>query len=424
MKKHIFWLSLFLIYLPNAAFSQVLVAIDSISVGNTDGRFTLGAGNARLMYGYPVPHSTSHFVIATRDRAILSNYNEKGKLVSTKRSYSAASPKTHYGSNSTVFSQEEESEVAYLSGETQSKGNPLAPSLQTVFIFRQMKITQHLLPVNKEFEPTKPDELAQYYLVRYTLENLSDSVVKDLRFKLLFDTMIDDNDACIIHADSTRISTETYFQRNIPKEFFLYRKDGKKDDMMGTCITSQKKLKVSAPDDLFVGRWTVFHRVLWHFKPVEKGKIKYDDSAIMMRWTRTLQPKQTIVFSTLYGLPHWKKPELSLLTSEPKLNEAVVSVFFGLGEAELDAKAKKQITALFQDKDVKGVILDAHADAFGEDGVSWRTSKKRLEAVKNFVAWRKLPVTPKIHGNELADKNKKETGERQDRRVDVKILYR
>lgn len=423
MKKLIFWLSLSLIYLPNFAFSQVLVAIDSVSAGSTDGRFTLGAGTARLMYGYPVPHSTSHFVVATRDRAILSNYDQKGKLVSNKRSYSAASPKTYYGSNSSVFRGEEQS-VAYLSGETQSKGNPLAPSLQTVFIFRQMKITQYLLPVNKEFEATKADELAQYYLVRYTLENLSDSVVKDVRFKLLFDTMIDDNDACVVYADSNRISTETYYQKMIPKEFFLYRKDGKKDDMMGTCLTSQKKLKVSPPDDLFVGRWPVFHRVLWHFKPVEKGTVKYDDSAIMMRWTRTLQPKQTIVFSAIYGLPHWKKPELSLLTSEPKLQEATASVYFGLGDSELDAKAKKEISALFKDKDVKGIILDAHADAFGEDDISWRISKRRLESVKNFLAWRKLPVTPKIHGNELADKTKKETGERQDRRVDVKILYR
>ena len=48
------------------------VKVSTLTYRDNDGRFTLGNGDKRLMYGFPVPLSTSHFVIKV-DTVFLTN---------------------------------------------------------------------------------------------------------------------------------------------------------------------------------------------------------------------------------------------------------------------------------------------------------------------------------------------------------------
>src|SRR5947208_1046067 len=90
------------------------------SSGPDDGRFTLGGGNKRIMYGYPIPTSTSHFIIKVDD-LLASNYRgfgSKATYISTKRGF-------------------------------KTTGNQ--KFCEMTFNFNGIKIIQRLIPVDKNF---------------------------------------------------------------------------------------------------------------------------------------------------------------------------------------------------------------------------------------------------------------------------------
>ena len=236
-----------------------------------DGRFTLGAGNKRLMYGFPLPKSTSHFII-----------NVGGRL---------ASNAAHL----------EGSGVVPLKGSMVYDGTASTQRVSIAFEFEKVRVTQWLTPVDKNGAEIVTG-LAQYYKISYVYENLEDKP-KRIGLGILFDTMIDDNDYCTIAADKKIVTTERIFALSgIPTELLLYRTRGDTSDVMGAAVLTG--LQATPPDRMVIGRWPVLHQVTWRLA-AERADI--GDSGYFLQWdNRQLNPSGKAEFITYYGIPRHK----------------------------------------------------------------------------------------------------------------------
>lgn len=435
--------------------AQVVVSIDSVSSGLSDGRFTLGANDKKLLYGYPNAKSTSHFVIAVEEEL-------DGEMVGK------------FASNSSSMSYRG---ATYMSSETTYEGNKLATTITTTFLFRQIEITQKLIPIDKDFQTVTTNNKPQYYLIEYTLKNLSPNN-KKVGLLLLLDTMIDDNDDCVIDADKKRVSKETAFiGKKVPNELLMYRTAGDREDMLGICITTAPAINVVPADEVYVGRYEYFEKIVWDISQYEED---YEDSAIIMKWLKKdLAGGASLNHATIFGLPKEKPAALDILIDETKLVAAVRTgeadasllnyteapepevaseteepevvleeeeeestepepaeteeiptssavLYFGLGKYGLDADAKAQLDELFKDKEVASVIIKGYSDAVGNGDIAIWISKKRIDEIKSYLNEYNLELDSEVMGNEdaLINEETKVKGNAPDRKAEVIVQYK
>ncbi len=356
-----------------------------------DGRFTLGAGMNRLMYGYPVPQSTSHFVV-----------NVDGKLAS----------------NTPMAG------TTYLTGHINYDGAGITPRTEITFEFEGVTIVQALEPVDKEGEPIA-DGFAQFYKVSYQFTTRS-TKLKKVGLGVLFDTMIDDNDACVIAADGEIIPHEIGFGKGgMPAELLFYRTKGDTSDMMGAAII--KGMEATPPDRMVVGRWPVLHRVRWKMKP---RKVKYGDSAYLMQWSpKGMNHLRDLKFVTYYGLPRHKQPELRLIMKDEGGNLALEKDFYFENDQDvLDLNGKMIISDIVSNPNIEilGVLLNGYADIIGENEYNFSLSRRRIAAVGNIFKKHGVPYIPKPYGIEKSEDSNytAQFGNPWDRRVQALIYYR
>lgn len=358
-----------------------------------DGRFTLGAGSKRLMYGYPVPTSTSHFVVKI-----------KGKLATNSPTLAAKGPK-------------------HLTGQLNYEGTAMTPAIRIAFEFQNVKIIQELQPVDKSFQPIS-EGYAQYYRVSYRFENL-DHAPKRVGLGILFDTMIDDNDHCVIAADGRVLESEYGFAgRTMPRELLFYRTEGDTSDTMGAAIIRGNG--ATMPDKMVVGRWPVLHETTWQLKP---AKVKYGDSAYFLQWENwNLTTKGVREFVTYYGLPSHKEPELRLIVEDRNLLTMNENIYFITGKDNVDLNAKMKISEILDNKGITiaGVLLNGYADVTGNENSNFDLSKRRIENVGKIFRGYGIPFVPKPYGVEQSEKNDLNStyGNVWDRRVEIVVYYK
>lgn len=357
-----------------------------------DGRFTLGAGKKRLMYGYPVPESTSHFIV-----------NINGKL---------ASNASHF-----------EGSVGYLTGIMKYEGGGATPRVTVEYQFQKIIIRQVLTPVDKEGKEVTAG-LAQYYHISYQFQNTQDVPCK-IGLAVLFDTMVDDNDNCNIMAGRRPIHYEMMFTGSeVPEALQFYRTPRDTSDMVGEALL--KGPNITTPDRLVIGRWPVLHNLTWK---LTAARVPYDDSAYLLQWNdQPLRPHDELTISTLFGLPKFKKPELQAIMKGELYLTKSASIYFHPASDELDLNAIMTLSALAADKDIviRGVSLNGYADITGEGTFNFDLSKKRIAAVGKIFDANKIPFMPKPYGIDAAQRNEfdKLYGNVWDRRVDVIVYYR
>ncbi|MEO1052436.1 MAG: DUF255 domain-containing protein [Bacteroidota bacterium] len=359
-----------------------------------DGRFTLGAGQKRLMYGYPVPKSTSHFII-----------NIDGKLASNAKHFKGR-------------------DIKYLTGKMTYEGAGGTPKVSITFEVDKVSITQRLTPVDKEGREITSG-FAQYYQVSYQVKNL-ERKTKNVGLALLFDTMIDDNDYCVIAKDGKRlIKTESKFTKAaIPKELLFYQTERDTSAMMGAAII--KGLRATPPDELIVGRWPMLHDVTWAYQP---QKVPYGDSAYLMKWLkRTLGNRKTLTFTTYYGLPAHKSPELRIVMEGETYLTKTMNIYFEHESTKLDLNAKMNLDELLNDSTVliTGALLNGYTDVKGQTGYNFTLSNKRIAAVGKIFKANGIAFVPKPYGLEQSSSSDydKQYGNAWDRRVEVVVYYK
>ncbi len=362
-----------------------------------DGRFTIGTGTKRLMYGYPSPHSTSHFVLVVNGK---------------------------YASNNPCL-RNADGAVTYLYG-TQRKwgeGGSLFSSIE--YDFEGITLTQRLIPVNKMFQDVEPGEFGQYYRIEYTMDNQT-TEAKTAGLTLLIDTMIDTNDGAAMEADNVKVATETKFAgETVPGEILVYKTAGIKSDLVASCVTD--KGKVVKPDELCIGRWRYLYPVVWDI--VASGE-QYGDSGIMLKWGEQSVPAgQKRFVATHYGIPAFSQGEIQMKSFDPFVKRENAQVFFEFGDDKLSDEAKQNLTNLVSGKGIEGIFVEVHTDAVGKDATNLKLAQRRGEAIMKFLEslhFSRDIMIVKAFGAQFADKNfaAVKGGKQEDRRADVSVYIK
>ncbi len=367
---------------------------DGVNIGNQqlgdDGRFTLGVGGKRLMFGYPLPQSTSHFII-----------NVDGKLASN---------------------------APHLPGVTSIKGLQIysgagaTPQVTTSYEFNGLQVTQELTPVDAAGQVIHSG-FAQYYRIRYEFINKG-AKSRTIGLGLLIDTMVGDNDHCAISADDMLLTSEYGFRgSSMPSRLSFYRTKLDSADLMGAAIL--KGLEATPPDKMVVGRWPVLHRVTWKLNP---QRVRYGDSGYFLKWeNKTLPARTSRKFVTYFGLPDHKKPRLRMIMRNENTPTKNLTVYFNHGSSKLDLNAKVHLADLIYNEDIKiiGVLLKGYTDITGEVDFNFELSKRRIKAVGEIFEAHQIPYVPKPYGMEKATSSpyNNQFGNLEDRKVEVEIYY-
>ncbi|MBE7440749.1 MAG: OmpA family protein [Spirochaetales bacterium] len=342
------------------------------STGPDDGRFTLGIRGERIMYGYPIPLSTSHFVIRVENQ-VASNYAGLG----IPHIASAREQVTRYG----------------------------VPVTEMQYRFHGVDVIQRLVPLNVARKPEPNPAQVQYFRIEYEIKN-QHTAAQNVGLMLLIDTMIDDNDAAPMEHAGRTIATEGKWEGPaIPGEVLVYRAQGDLSQLTGQLILGTDGAVL--PDTLYIGRWPVFHSVLWDYNA---QPVPYGDSAVLARWSPTpLAPGAGRTVATIYGLHPRSGSGLRALYDTPT-EQKRMAVFFDSGSSILTREGQEAIKAFLRDnpaRSVLGVVAEAGADLPGTSPHNFRLSLARAKAVQSFLASQGVPAThviPKAFGDSRAQK--------------------
>ncbi len=359
-----------------------------------DGRFTIGTGSKRLMYGYPSPHSTSHFVLSVNGK------------------YASNNPCLHTA----------DGPVTYLYGRQQKWGEGGSLFSKIEYDFEGVTLTQQLIPVDKSFRDVEPGSFGQYYRIEYTMENNSAQDVK-AGLTLLIDTMIDTNDGAAMEADGTKVSTETDFKgNNVPGEILVYKTAGVKSDLVASAVTD--KGKVVKPDELCVGRWRNFYPTVWN---ITANNEQFGDSGLMFKWDeQTIPSHQSRYVATHYGLPTFSNGEIQMKSFDPLVKRATAQVYYEFADDKLSDEARQSLNTLVSGGNIAGIFVEVHTDAVGSDANNVKLAQRRGESVVKYLESMNISrdlVIVKAFGAQFADKTfaSVKGGKAEDRRADVTV---
>jgi len=359
-----------------------------------DGRFTIGTGTKRLMYGYPSPHSTSHFILSV-----------KGK-------YASNNPCIGRGS------------VTYLYGTQRKWGDGGSLFSEIEFDFEGIRLIQRLIPVDKNFADVKPGEFGQYYRIEYTMENITDSSTT-AGLSLLIDTMIDTKDDAAMEADGTKVTTETKYNSSIPAEILVYKNAGNKTDLVASCVTA--KGKAVKPDELYVGRWRYFYPTVWK---IEASGEQYGDSGILLKWgEQSIASRAKRFVATHYGLPQFQNGQIQMKSYDPFVKRASAQVNFDFADDKLSEEGKNNLQQLVGGRTIEGIFCEVYTDAVGKDADNLKLSQRRGESIMRYLESLRFSrdiMIVKSHGAQFADRTFAGTkgGKAEDRRADVTIYIK
>ncbi|MBC8110952.1 MAG: hypothetical protein H7Y04_07835, partial [Verrucomicrobia bacterium] len=269
MIKNVRLLVAFLTLLSNYALS--FAQNDTTLIGGCDGRFTLGVKSQRLMYGYPKPFSTSHFLV-----------NVDGDIATNRPGLST---------------------TEYLLGNLKViNANGMAVVSLITYRFNGVKITQKLIPVDKNLDEINSSGIAQYYRIEYELVNESPQA-REVGLIMLFDTQIAENDACVMQTCNfeevkkggelldkvislfvfgSQVKERMYEGKDVPQVVLAFRNKKRQKDLTGVFILDQKS--ATRPDEALVGRWPFYYGIKWGYDNPNKKKNSYTDSSLLLKW--------------------------------------------------------------------------------------------------------------------------------------------
>ncbi len=362
------------------------------SRGPDDGRFTMGGNGVRLMYGYPVPRSTSHFVVSV-----------DGK----------------YAINTPYFKN-----IQYLSGYNEYKGDSCSLQVSTELYFNGVKITQNLIPVDRNFAPVPINSYGQLYKIEYVFENMTKET-KKVGLVCLIDLMIADNDAATNVINGKFVTTETgYLNDKVPDEVqSFYNYPNQKE---GTCWTVMNKGEAVKPDEYYIGRWGYLFKVTYDVVP--NGQT-YGDSGELLKWKAedlAAGDKRSVCF--YFGFPYDSDIEIVM---NQKIEERYINVYYKEGEYKLSTDDESKIKKVINEfkSQIIGIEIAAYSDATGSEQVNLQLSKKRAENISKYIqslGIKKNIIIPKFYGEQYANQSNdaQETGSEKDRRAVISIFLK
>jgi len=365
------------------------------SKGEDDGRFTLGSGFTRIMYGYPIQFSTSHFIIKVNDK---------------------------FATNNPMLSGYKN--VTYISSQRNYYGETGSEFCDITFLFEGVKIIQKLIPVDKNFKVINIGEFGHHYNISYEILN---ERAEDINVGLiiLIDTMIDDNDQAKMIADGEKIEKETFFDDiAIPNTVQIFQRDFDfKDFYSEINLGKNNQLK---PNKVYIGNWPHFHSVLWDLNIQYQ---EYFDSAILLKWeNHNISSMKNIMFDMYYGLPNVGMIKLKM---NSKMDINAKEFYFNPNDHQLSQNEIKNLEEFLLEiggNNIQGAIIEGFSDSRGEEDMNLSVSRKRAKFVYDFLVKNNVDknyIITKAYGESMSiqDELSNTNGNNTDRKVILTIFY-
>ncbi len=308
-----------LLDVPNHKVNEIQASGNDLSyeINDNDGRFTLGVKGQRLMYGFPYPNSTSHFVVSANDKKAsnsprfsigtnmyIDDYLRKKTIWQILLKPIMKKTRKHRTKIKAY------KDIKYLNDTLKLHFDEINAMHSFIdYDFNGLIISQQLIPLNEHLDTCGENDNARYYQITYTLENTSNNDI-NAGLLVLYDMMIDDNDAAQMDVFSETEEIEKV-KRSIKINRGKYAKYMKSDGIERILVYRNKRLTdgltgdfrlLSTPDELHIGSWPTFYSTLWDVPVIKKGE-KYYDSAIILKWKeKALSPGEKRQYSTVFGL--------------------------------------------------------------------------------------------------------------------------
>jgi|GEM_PF-2429300 outer membrane protein OmpA-like peptidoglycan-associated protein len=348
------------------------------STGPDDGRFTIGGNGKRLMYGWPIPQSTSHFILKVNER---------------------------FATNSAKLANES---IFYVTGKQILKGVNGSVYTEISYYLDGVELTQRLIPVDVNFNLIQLNKYGQYYRIEYEIINKSNKP-KNVGINCLIDMMLDDNDAAKVEYGNLVVDNEIeILKTDLPNEIYIYQDIANKSAHAGKFVFNTPLLN---PDRVYIGSWPYLSKVTWD---VELNNQIFGDVAMLLKWDEMqLLSEAKRIGSFYYGLRN--KGAVSAITSSNRIKETKFSIYFKSGSHRISEQEKVKIkNALSKATNIAGIVISGYADATGSSNYNFELSLKRVKDVSSFCAKNGVDrgkIIPKAYGethSQLTIKNDKE----------------
>jgi len=371
------------------------------SKGVYDGRFTVGTEDGyRLMYGFPIPVSTSHFVF-TVDDAYASNGPNLNNIDSSIIYFGG-----NFNANDAKYSGTNRTEVAFM--------------LDSVFI------TQIIQPVNNNLKPVPDGELGNFLHIIYKIDNFSGQK-RNVGLMVLMDMMIDDNDSAYTYINGKKVNNETSFSGSkLPKNFQSLRTEEKFKELHATTLfTNDDK---PFPDTISIGNWGHYYNTVWDISASNKV---IGDNAYFLKWNKQIiQSQESLSFSYYFGVEN-KKVNLMFNNSEAVKDDNLTLYYVKIGQTNLSNSEKSKIKYFYnkyKQKHIYGLIIKGYSDAYGETLINQKLSLKRANKAKRFFIKQGIKSSQIIvkgfgESHAFQGEDALKYGNLKDRKVEIIIYY-
>ena len=288
-------------------------------IPKNDGRYSLGVNGKRLMYGYPYPTSTSHFIVSANNKVASNSSRFLNSEDLQYREYIGIGKKNVLKRLIYPFRKKKKKKfkvrtfknVEYLIDTLSvSFVNNNAMRSEIDFNFNGLEIKQELIPLNKNLQICSQNDTTKYYRIEYTLENKTDTIIK-AGLVVLFDMMIDNNDGAEMDVFKGTIGKKPkktasfgynkglnskYLKEDKIKQILVY-----KNNLFSKGMTGIFRIETE-PDEIHVGSWPDYYSSLWHISKKILNK-KYYDSAVLLKWdNENLPAYQKKTISVIFGI--------------------------------------------------------------------------------------------------------------------------
>ncbi len=346
----------------------------------TDGRFSFANSDGEVLFGYPVPYSTSHFIL-----------NVNGL----------------YATNMPGLADS----VYYIKGKLSERMTADSVKISTVeYFFNDIIVKQILVPVGSDYSYNKE---ARFYRIEYQFKNI-DLDPRKVGITLLLDTQSGEKDHCVFkHGNHTLDENRILSRSEIPEQISIYNLDNK--SLNGKLITHYP------PDELVLGHWEYLKSVIWD-KTIKARKYS-DDCAVVMRWKpRKILANHQWNLDVYYGKPADKKLKFKYSDFNKGKNQKVL---FGSGQSSVSSTFTDSLSQFINRNTSKYYFIESYCDSKGSEEVNFKLSRKRAHSVEKKLISLGIPaenIIIKCNGNFFSSKDDK-NDHKEDRKVVVSVLY-
>ncbi|MCI4669996.1 MAG: OmpA family protein [Bacteroidia bacterium] len=398
---------------------------DTANNSINSGLFTLGAENTPLLFGYPYPSTTSHFVLRSRNVRYRNMRGEREEIQAQDRDYFYASNEKEIikgiplGANFKLKPQFPARQLEYVLGRQSNRTYSNGKFYQHLYALKNgvdsVYLSQKITPCDYAFRESKKGDRIFYYKVEFEIRNATCNQEKEREFKLSY--MLD-----------PRLGTDEMGYIQVKDSIYPGEKSFTIEKPSMLTILPQKADTAVMGLNLRFGtdgspQPEVIYNTLWQSQRKNLTGVASDlkirnDRALFIEWPALrIYPGGTKKISFLIGNDSSSNTEI--IFAKPIKKEEVVWFDYDrdtLIRGEQLILEKLLANHLWPKKDQKGklyrpfshLVLEGFTGSVGSEVYNQALAGRRLEYVKKWLVAKGIPskkILTKINGEYYADED-------------------